>query len=66
MEVALKFDISKAFDKVQWNYLFRLMEKIGFNDIWIRWIKTCLETDQYSLRVNGVSFSQISPWRGLR
>lgn len=66
VEVALKFDISKAFDKVQWNYLFRLMEKIGFNDIWIRWIKTCLETDQYSLRVNGVSFSQISPWRGLR
>lgn len=43
-EVALKIDISKAFDKVQWKYLVSLMEKMGFNTKWIGWIKICLKT----------------------
>jgi len=43
-EVALKIDISKAFDRVQGNHLLGLMEKMGFNAKWIGWIKTCLET----------------------
>lgn len=37
-EVALKIDIRKAFDMVQWNYLLALMTKMGFHDKWIGWM----------------------------
>lgn len=31
---APKLDMSKAYHLVEWNYLQKLMNKFGFNDIW--------------------------------
>lgn len=36
--MAIKTDMSKAYDRVEWNFLEVLMEKMGFNRVWIRWI----------------------------
>ena len=33
--LALKLDISKAYDRVEWNFLEGMMIKLGFPDIWI-------------------------------
>ncbi|GAU30401.1 hypothetical protein TSUD_364470 [Trifolium subterraneum] len=35
-ELALKIDISKACDKVDWGFLRGVMTKMGFTDVWIR------------------------------
>lgn len=35
-EVALKLDISKAYDKFNWDYLKNRMKIMGFSEIWIR------------------------------
>ncbi|GAU49881.1 hypothetical protein TSUD_408200 [Trifolium subterraneum] len=35
-ELALKIDISKAYDKVDWGFLRGVMTKMGFTDVWIR------------------------------
>ena len=33
--MAMKLDMSKAYDRVELNFLCRIMEKMGFEDRWI-------------------------------
>ena len=40
--MALKLDISKAYDKVEWVFLEKLMEKLGFANRWISLINSCI------------------------
>ena len=65
-DVALKHDISKAYDRIDWSYLKRVMMKIGFSDIWINWISMCIEIVDYSVLVNGSVAGPIILGRGLR
>jgi hypothetical protein len=65
-EVALKLDISKAYDRIDWEYLRGIMCKMGFSTQWISWIMMCVETVDYSVIVNGNIVGPIIPGRGLR
>lgn len=65
-EVALKIDISKAYDRVDWNYLKGVMAKLCFDQKWINWMSMCLETVQYSVLMNEDGVGLVVPGRGLR
>ncbi|XP_074375304.1 uncharacterized protein LOC141717092 [Apium graveolens] len=48
-EVALKLDISKAYDRVCWDYLRSRMVAMGFSQKWIRWMMLCVTSVSYSI-----------------
>lgn len=63
---AYKLDLSKAYDRVEWNYLEGAMRKLGFSDKWINWIMQCVTTVSYQVNFNGVMQSPFKPTRGIR
>lgn len=64
--MAVKTDITKAYDRLEWDFLREAMQCVGFDDRWIHWIMTCVSTVSYSVLINGVPEGNIMPKRGLR
>lgn len=64
--MAVKTDMPKAYDRVEWNFLEILMEKMGFDHVWIRWIMACVRSVSFSILMNGNEHGFIKSERGIR
>jgi hypothetical protein len=40
--MALKIDMSKAYDRLEWDFLEAMMRKLGFADRWVRLLMNCV------------------------
>ncbi|KAE8667710.1 NUP155 protein [Hibiscus syriacus] len=65
-KAVFKAGFKKAYDSVDWNTLFLVMEKMGFGSRWINWIRRCVTTASVSVLVNGVPTEEIPMAKGLR
>ena len=63
---AMKIDISKAFDSVQWSFLLNTLKALDFPEKYILWIQTCVTTASFSVQVNGELAGYFGSERGLR
>ncbi|KAK6786278.1 hypothetical protein RDI58_014803 [Solanum bulbocastanum] len=64
--MALKLDIAKAYDRVEWIYVQSLLLKMGFHDTFVSWIMQCITTPTYKFNINGEIVGAVRPIRGLR
>jgi hypothetical protein len=64
--MALKLDMSKANDRVEWDFLEIIMRRLGFHDRWIKLVMICVRSVTYSVLINGVPHGHIRPSRGIR
>ena len=64
--MALKLDMSKAYNRVKWVFLEKILLKMGFQDTWVAMIMQCITIVSYSIMVNGEPKGLIHPSRGLR
>jgi hypothetical protein len=64
--VALKLDLQKAYDKVNWSFLKNVLVQFGFNHVFIGWIMECISSVSFSILINGGMSKHFLPSRGLR
>ena len=64
--MALKLDISKAYDRLEWIFLQQIMEKMGFHPRWVSWIMERIKSVTYSVLINGEPKGHIVLMRGIR
>jgi hypothetical protein len=55
----LKLDMSKAYDRVEWVFLRRMMNRLGFHSDWVELVMKLVSTFIYRVRVNGELTDQI-------
>lgn len=64
-EMSLKLDISKAYDRVEWGCLEKIMLKVGFNTHWVDLMMRCVHSITYAVKINGKPRAVIIPTLGL-
>ena len=63
---AVKLDMHKAYDRVEWCFLEGIMLRMGFDVRWVELMMACVKSVTYSVRFNSQITERFIPSRGLR
>ena len=65
-QMAIKLDMSKAYDRVEWAFLEAVLRGLGFAEEWTKLIMMCITFVSYSVLINGERRGYFSATRGIR
>ena len=63
--MALKLDMSKAYDRVEWAFLERVIHQLGLKERLIKIIMSCVQSVSYFDLLNGQHVGNIHLGKGL-
>lgn len=63
--IALKLDMSKAYNRIKWDFLKFVMLKMSFQSKLVHWIMECISNINYSILINFVPHKCFKPSRGI-
>jgi len=63
---AVKLDMAKAYNRVEWAYLQGIMLQLRFSENFVTTVMRCVTTVSFSVRVNGHLSTPFKPTRGIR
>ncbi|XP_059436137.1 uncharacterized mitochondrial protein AtMg01250-like [Corylus avellana] len=64
--MAMKLDMSKSYNRIEWPYLEAIMQRLGFEACWVHLIMTFVRTVSYPVLVNGHPNRKIIHARGIK
>ncbi|XP_058752759.1 uncharacterized protein LOC131625939 [Vicia villosa] len=64
--IPFKVDFEKAYDKVSWNFLRYMMQRMDFGHRWLKWMELLVFNSNMSILVNGSPTKEFTVSRGLR
>ena len=64
--VAISLDVAKAFDRIEWFYLFHILPKFSFSPICIKWIKELYHNPVACFKTNNLIFPPFQLFRSIR
>ena len=64
--MAVKTDMSKAYDRLEWNFIEHVLLRLGFHRRWVTLIMACVTSVTYAFLINGSPRGRVKPSRGIR
>lgn len=62
----IKLDLSKAYDRLNWEYRKSVLAAFGFCNRWIAWVSDMFSTPNFYILLNGTPTTTFNASRGLR
>lgn len=62
----LKSDLLKAFDRMSWSFIEKILSMYAFPPTLITWIMACIKSTHFSILFEGSGDGFITPTRGIR
>lgn len=57
----IKIDVSKAYDRLEWNFIEQMLARFGFQSTWTDRIMACVKNVSYSFLHIGEVFGEVHP-----
>jgi hypothetical protein len=64
--LAIKIDIAKAFDTIDWSFLLKVLNAFEFSPLFCNWMHTVLHSAKLSISINGKQEGYFDCARGVR
>lgn len=64
--MAVKIDMSKAYDRVEWGFVSQVLTHLGFHEKLVNWIMQCITSVSYMFLINDNVYGAVTPYWGIR